>query len=405
MNIIYRRKTIDGENSYEVRVPLTGGTKRWTITIRARTLQGARRIANKMRKEGKIPEDYSDAPAAHSPTIFQDFVEIWKEEHYPTLAPRTQVNYDSILKNYILEFFARRPLKKLSVEDVRRFLQYLRTSDLHQTRSGKLSATMVNKCYKLLSEILSAAAEKMLIAGNPCLKLSEKEIPSPQYAATPIWTPEELNRFFLHLQGIPKTYPNFQKEVMFYATLMTGMRKGEISVLQWSDIDTHNNSIRITKALKNMSSTEINIAAPKTKHSRREIFIDDYTMELFHRLYDMQKEYLLQSGAENPQQYVFITQRRKSREIIPVTPSYLYIWLRKEARKCGLPLIKVHSIRHMAATYALANGAPILGVQNMMGHTSLKTTSIYLHLMEEQKQQTANVLAAKLAALRTDDPK
>lgn len=56
----------------------------------------------------------------------------------------------------------------------------------------------------------------------------------------------------------------------------------------------------------------------------------------------------------------------------------------------------------MAATYALASGAPILGVQNMMGHTNLKTTSIYLHLMTEQKQQTANVLSAKLATLRTN---
>lgn len=406
MYIVWRGKNKDGEGYYEIRVVLGNDAKkkqkRWTKIIHARTMQGARKIAAKMKREGKIPDDYSGTAASFVPVTFQDCVAQWKEEHYAFLAPRTQVNYDSMLDNYILDFFACRPLRKMSVDDIRRFIRYLHTSGGHATRSGKLSATMINKCYRLLSEILTDAEKNKFISHNPCLELAEKEIPQAAYQSTPIWQPSELKAFLLHLEGLPDSYPNFQKKVMFHIIMMTGMRKGEISVLQWSDVNVQKNSLQVNKALKQMTSTDLIIDTPKTKRSNREIFIDSYTLQLLNELYNRQKNYLLEIGRENPDEYIFITQRRKTREIIPVTPSYLYIWLRQEARKCGLPPIKVHSIRHMAATYALANGAPILGVQNMMGHTSLRTTSIYLHLTENQKQDTAKVLSSEMAALRGD---
>ena len=409
MNIRFRRKNKNGDNSYEVRVPLSNDQNkklvRWTTTIRAKTLQSARRMAAKMQREGKIPQDYTSCSSAAIPSSFEEFVEIWKETHYPMLAKKTKRNYTSILKNYLLPYFASRPLKKLNTDDIRRFIQYLTKSKLYKTPTGQLSATMISKCYRLLSEILTDATEKNFIAKNPCSDLVKQEIPVPAYKATTIWQPEELKTFLLHLQSLEDTYHNFQKKVMFNTILMTGMRSGEISVLQWSDINQQKKSIYVTKALKNINSTEIDIGAPKTKKSKREIDVDDYTIQLLCQLRERQKIYLEEIHQENPDNYIFITQRRESRKIIPVTPSYLYMWLRKEARKCKLPLIKVHAIRHMAASYALASGAPLQGVQNMMGHTSLKTTSIYLHLMEEQKQQTANVLSAKLAALRTDDKK
>ena len=409
MYIVYRGKTKAGEGRYEIRVVIGYDAKkkqkRWTKTISAQSMAGARKIAARMKREGKIPEEYAGSITDYTPSTFQEFVGHWKEEYYPFLAPRTQTGYSSILDNYILDFFACRPLQKIGTEDIRRFIRYLHASRTHQTRTGKLSATMINKCYRLLSEILSAAEEKKWIPRNPCKNLSEKEIPRADYRVAPIWQPEELKIFIQHLQGLEDTYHNFQKRVMFHMILLTGMRKGEISVLHWSDIAVQRKSIQVNKALKFMSSQKIIIDTPKTQKSNREVFIDDSLLAHLNELWDRQQDYLTQIGKKNSGNYIFITQRRQTREIIPVTPSYLYMWLRKEAKKCGLPFITVHSIRHMAATYALANGAPILGVQNMMGHTSLRTTSIYLHITENQKQEAARALADKLTALRekTDD--
>lgn len=406
MYIMYRRTNKKGEKCFEVRVVIgydeNKKQKRFTKIIHANSMQGAKKIARQMQREGKIPEDYAGSITDYIPSTFQEFAEHWKEEHYPFLAPRTQTGYSGILDNYILDFFASRPLQKIDTEDIRRFIRYLHASCTHQTRTGKLSDTMINKCFRLLSEILSVAEEKKWISRNPCKNLSEKEIPRADYRSAPIWQPEELKFFIHHLQEIEDTYHNFQKCVMFHMILLTGMRKGEASVLRWSDISIPRKSIQVNKALKLMNKQEIIIDTPKTKKSSREVFIDDSLLSHLSKLWNRQQDYLSQIGQKNLDNYIFITQRRESREVMPVSPSYLYLWLRKEAKECGLPHITVHSIRHMAATYALANGAPIMGVQNMMGHTSLRTTSIYLHATENQKQDAAKVLSDKLAALRGD---
>ena len=54
--------------------------------------------------------------------------------------------------------------------------------------------------------------------------------------------------------------------------------------------------------------------------------------------------------------------------------------------------ITVHSLRHMAASYALANGAALTSVQSMMGHTRIETTAIYLHELENKTKETSNIL-------------
>lgn len=407
MNIVFIRKAKNGDLIYQIRVIIgkypNGTPKRWTKNISAKSEQGAWKKAMHMKRAGEIPEDYSGSTADFQPVTLREFIQIWREEHYASLAPRTCSGYDSILNTYILDFLGSRPVDKLDENDIRRFLRYLTTSRDHHTKSHHLSATMIHKCYRLLSELLEAAADKKFIPENPCNRISKAEIPRPDYRATPIWQKKELAIFIQHLEEIPDTYHNFQKIVMLETFLLTGMRKGELSVLQWSDIDMSHKSIRVEKALKLMTSKELIIAEPKTQKSNREIFIDAHLLSLLETLWHRQKDYLAEIRQENPQDFIFITQRRQSREIIPVTPSYLYMWLRREAKACGLPHIDVHSLRHMAATYALAEGAPLSGVQNMMGHTSIRTTSIYLHLMEQQKQETVNALSAGLAALRKSD--
>jgi len=67
-----------------------------------------------------------------------------------------------------------------------------------------------------------------------------------------------------------------------------------------------------------------------------------------------------------------------------------------------LPPITVHSLRHMAATYALNNGAALTTVQSMLGHQSIRTTSIYLHPLDRERQITAQVLSEQLNHLRND---
>lgn len=404
VQVKYLRQDKNQKGIYEIRIYLgrhNGKSKRKTKNIRATSKRAAIKIAETMIRDGELS---ITAPGRISHEItFQKFIEIWKNRHFIRLAPRTRIVYQGIIDIYLMDMFGHRKLDSITTNDVRYFLQNLYNLPNPRTRSGKLSPTMIHKCYRLLSQILHKAEEGKYITQNPCKGLSQEEIPRPDYHHAPIWQKKELAIFIQHLEEIPDTYHNFQKKVMLYLFLMTGMRKGELSVLHWSDINMQNKSILVSKALKLMSSQEITIAAPKTKQSQRELFIDDFNLRMLEELWKRQQDYLMEIGKSNTADFIFITQRRKSREIIPVSPSYLYMWITREAKACGLPHIDVHSLRHMAATYALAGGAPLIGVQNMLGHTRVGTTANYLHLMEQQKQETTNALSDVLAALRKSD--
>ena len=99
-------------------------------------------------------------------------------------------------------------------------------------------------------------------------------------------------------------------------------------------------------------------------------------MELLSQHKAIQEKYLKNKGYENPKGYIFLAVRLRNDELVPVSPSCLNAWITKICKKNHLPHITVHSLRHMAATYAVNEGAVLTTVQAMLGHTKIKTTSI-----------------------------
>lgn len=378
MNLHYRGTLRNGEQIYEIRIPCGyqgGKQKRITKIIHASSKRVAQKEMQKFIAEKGLILPSSSLSAS---ITFADFVAIWKTRHGKNLAPRTQVVNQSMLDKYILDTFGGMKLKKINANDIRMFIRYLKTVKIRPDRFchvSNLSSTMIHKYFKLVNHLLRKAVEWKYLTHNPCEDLAEEEIPHPDYHHAPIWQKKQLASFMQYLNQLPKDHKNLQKVTMFYVTLITGLRKSELGVLTWPDIDFAENSITISKALKYMDKTEFKISVPKNKSSVRKVFFDSFTSNLLKKHQSAQQTYFKKLHMKNPKQFVFTTRRRNG-ELIPVTPSYLYIWLKNTVRLCGLPHIDVHSLRHMAATYALESGAAITAVQNMMGHTSIRTTSI-----------------------------
>lgn len=332
---------------------------------------------------------------------FMEFLEIWRNRHGKYLAKSTMRNIEGLLKNEIIPAFGRKELADIDEDDIRYFVDRLKNLRNKNFKSQRkcISPTMVHKYFKIVNTIMGKAQSWHYIDFNPCNGLDRNERPKPNYHAAPIWQDEDFGVFLKYLDSLPDNLPNLQHKVLFHVAVLSGARRGELSVLTFDDVDPAEKTVSINKALKFYNAEEMEIGTPKTQASVRKMYLDSDTIEMIAKLKILQSAFLNENGLENPEGYMFIT-RRRTGELIPVTPGYFYSWLRKSAKILGLPHIDVHSLRHMAASYTLANGVPLTTVSGMLGHTSIRTTSIYLHELESQRKEAAEVLSQRIKILK-----
>ena len=130
--------------------------------------------------------------------------------------------------------------------------------------------------------------------------------------------------------------------------------------------------------------------------------IDDYVKKLIQTYKELLDLWLQEEKISNPQNLVFVSRNcTENREAVPVNGDSFYLWLKRMCKKHQMPRIAVHSLRAMAATYALISGMPLNMVQAMMGHTDISTTSIYLRDVQDERKSAVALLSNQFEALRT----
>ena len=148
---------------------------------------------------------------------------------------------------------------------------------------------------------------------------------------------------------------NPKHKIMLMMVYASGLRRNELLNLKIEDIDTNDGKFRI----------RIN----RSKGNR-----DRYTVlskVLLPQLREYYKNY-------QPQVYLFNGSSRGK----PMTASGLRHALKMAVKKAGIKKINLHILRHCFASHALEDGMNIRTLQEILGHQSLKTTMIYLHVSE-----------------------
>jgi integrase len=391
-----------GNNKWELRVSngydANGKQRRLTKRITATSKRAAQKELDKWYLETKT----NALPADGGKIIFGKFAEVWETRHNSKLGITTRTRHLELLNNRILPAFYGIKLQKLSKNMIVDFLDTLRQPGLNRynTVDGKLSDATIHAHFKLINHILNKAVEWNFISSNPCDLIPKGERPRPHYKRLPIWNESELKNFLDIISQLEDTQTEVKHKLMFHLALLTGARKGEFSALTWDCVDWEEKSIYINKASKFIRDTEEEIDKPKTEGSVRKLYIDDYIVGLLRQHKKYQDMYLEKNSYENTEQFVFLASCRHKGKLVSVSKNCLYQWMDKLCKEHGLGHITVHSLRHMAATYALNYGAPLTTVQTMLGHTNIRTTSIYLHDVEEKRKEAAEILSDHLGALR-----
>lgn len=255
---------------------------------------------------------------------------------------------------------------------------------------------IIEKCIRISKE-----------SGRTCKKILQNLLKDAKlygYLKTDIKlmpVPESKNKMLLlnHTQ-LNKLLTEAKKHQAFYfeilLALFCGLRQGEILALKYLSFDIENKTILI----KNQYTREYAISkddntyrlqstmvtrAPKSG-SERILKVPDFVFEELEK----KKQYnaaLLRKAKERGQKpipygYIAVSIFGKRKTSSSLTPA-----LKRLCQKAGVPVITMHTLRHMFATMMMEQGVPLEHISKCMGHSSVLTTfNIYAGIMDADNQ-------------------
>ena len=166
------------------------------------------------------------------------------------------------------------PLKKLTGRDLQGLYKDLREHGrLREAQKGKqpgLSDSTIRGIHTMLHNALDRAVKERLIVRNPADDCIPPKIPKHEMKILP---PDQIKSYLTAAE---------QRGVlpMFYLELISGLRKGELVALQWSDLDIENKTISVSKQAGRNNAGEPDITRPKTENSIRKISIPQDAVDL-----------------------------------------------------------------------------------------------------------------------------
>lgn len=320
-------------------------------------------------------------PAKGGPITLGAFLtETWMPQKRRHARATTAYRYAWFIERYIKPAIGDIPLRRLRADHLDSLYEELAKSG---GREGNgLAPKTILEVHMILRAALDIAVERELVVRNVAHSARARRRP-PARAATRAWTAQELAAFLSGARG-HRLYP------ALHLAAHTGMRRGEIVGLKWSDLDRANARLSISRTLQNVGGRPVEFGV-KTRTSRRTVELDTQTVgELTRWRRELQRQ-ALPADADD---WMFCN--RTGRFLNPQSISQLFDRL---VRHAALPRIRFHDLRHTHASLLVAAGAPIKVVSERLGHAHPAfTMHTYQHLLPGMSAAAAEQFATLVAA-------
>ncbi len=254
---------------------------------------------------------------------------------------------------------------------------------------GKLSGNTVQHYHRLLSTILSAAVKWQVIFSNPCERV---EVPKIVRKEAQYLDEEQAARLLEALEDAPEEY-----RVMVTLLLYTGLRRGELCGLVWSDIDFETGLLTVARSSLYVPGKGVFEDDTKNQSSRRVLKISNGMVSMLKAYRGHQRERRLQLGDQwHECGRVFTAWDGQ-----PIHPDTITTWFAGFVKKNHLPYVTLHSLRHTNATLLIAAGVNVKTVSAHLGHSTISTTgNIYAHAIQSAEAAAAEALESKLPMIK-----
>lgn len=333
------------------------------------------------------------------------------------IKPNTFRNYTYMYERYVLNGFGKNKLQTLIRTDIKAFYNSLYDSKV-------MKVNTMDCIHNVIHQVLELAVDNNYIRYNPASnalkELKREESQKARECEKSInllmLNPSQERLFFEYLEK-HEEYSRWNRILKFLAK--TGLRIGEMSALQISDIDNEKNFIDINKTLVSysvpakhhkMGKLMYEIHSPKTKASKRTIPLTEEIKRLVEEELDYHREFEINcktsvKGANGKiyEDFLFLNcygnfykDSAVNKALQRIIEKYNEEKIARGKHHEQLPKISVHKLRHMFNSNLKNYGIMVEERMSIMGHSSATVNmDVYTHVSEEAKTRAMLTLEEK----------
>jgi integrase len=361
---------------------------RWIVQKELGVIAGRRRYKRWVyhtltEAQRKLRQIQDGGATAKSPTV-ATYLGTLLAENAGQWRPRTLGSLQTTVDLHVTPFIGHIALTDLTAQTVGEWLKTLRLK--------KRGTATVRYARVVLRTLLRHAQRAGWLTTNPAALAAAPKHRKAQIAPL---TPEQATAVLLAVRG-------HWIEPIVLVALACGLRKGEILGLQWPDIDFTAGTLSVRRTLQRVpipkakqrqgQTTQLVAAETKTASSRRTITLPSLVTE---RLQAHREEM-----APIRSRWVFCTLKGT-----PIEPGNVNRAWRPLRAQAGVPDLRIHDLRHSAATFALLLGIAPRAVADMLGHAETRTTlDLYTHVLPSLRDGIAGQIDTLLRTMQPQKP-
>jgi len=243
----------------------------------------------------------------------------------------------------------------------------------------RLASRTVRHCHAVLHNALNEAVRQGLLDRNP-----SSDVTAPRIVRKELHT---LSRG--QVKQLLSVSEGGRWHALWGLLVTTDLRLGEACALRWSDVDFVRGVATVQRSVQRQKGKGLMYVEPKTAGSRRAIRLPQGTVDMLKAHWDI-VEHIRGSAGEPWREHSLIFPALTGG---PLDPSRVNTALHNDLHRAGLPRLRVHDLRHMAATLLLEEGTHPKVVQDLLGHSTIAMTlDLYSHVTPRlQEEATARM--------------
>lgn len=269
-----------------------------------------------------------------------------------------RLTYENTVYNHLMPYFGKAKLNTIQAVNIQEFFG----------TKKELSLSMLRKINMCLLAIFDSAIENDLCYKNPAKSKTIKIASEHKKAEKKVYTSKQI-----------ETVKKLTEVKEIAAILYTGMRRGEVCGLMWSDVDFENGTISINRSIADAIGGGVKVNPPKWNSVRIVPFDDDFKTLL--------------ENLPRKSMYVFPNQDGSIQRPNALSKRIEQQMLLLPTR---IPRLTPHELRHTYGTELRRKGVDIYTIQKLMGHKDIKMTSeIYVHNEVDELKKAMNLKVEK----------